>query len=65
MTDKAFRRLGSGVSKFGGEKEERTKHLQSLPDGLFIENAVEGIRVIAVFDTLHVLWRSEHVASEK
>ena len=37
------------------EREDRTKHLQGLPDGLFIENTVD--RVIAVLDTLHVLWR--------
>lgn len=58
MTDKAFRRLGRGLSvNLRIKTGERTKHLQGLPDGLFIENAVDGIRVVAVLDTLHVLWR--------
>ena len=33
----------------------RTEHLQSLPDGLLVEDMFRGIWIIAVLDTLHVL----------
>ena len=36
-------------------RSARTEHLESLPDGLLVEDVVARIGVVAVLDALHVL----------
>lgn len=48
-----------GRTLVGGADDRRTEHLESLPDGLLVDNPMRRVRVGAVLDALHVLANGE------